>query len=295
MASSLGKMPTTSVRRLISPLSRSSGFVEWSLARCPSGRSCRRARPVSASSMKAASLGTFGRIWSATRAIEPGGLRRLLGEGGGDEGGDDAPAALAGMRQRIAHEVNAAALPGRRRTLATAALRPSWASETTSFTPRRPRRVSLRRNSVQNGSASEAPISMPSTSRRPSQLTPTAMMTATETMRPPLAHLQVGGVDPQIGPVAFDRPLEEGLHLAVDLLAEPGDLALGDAAHAHGLDQIVDRARRDALDIGFLDDGGKRLLGHAARFQEAREVGALPSFGMRSSTVPARVSQSRSR
>ena len=64
-------------------------------------------------------------------------------------------------------------------------------------------------------------MSMPSTSRRPSVLTPTAMMTATETMRPPLAHLQVGGVDPEIGPVAFDRPVEEGLHLAVDLLAQP--------------------------------------------------------------------------
>ena len=35
------------------------------------------------------------------------------------------------------------------------------------------------------------------------------------------AHLQVGGVDPEIGPVAFDRPVEEGLHLAVDLLAQP--------------------------------------------------------------------------
>ena len=34
MAASLGKMPTTSVRRLISPLSRSSGLVECSLARC---------------------------------------------------------------------------------------------------------------------------------------------------------------------------------------------------------------------------------------------------------------------
>jgi len=51
----------------------------------------------------------------------------------------------------------------------------------TSFTPRRPRRVSLRRNAVQNGSASEGPMSMPSTSRRPSLLTPTAMITATET------------------------------------------------------------------------------------------------------------------
>jgi hypothetical protein len=34
MASSLGKMPTTSVRRLISPLSRSIGLVECSLERC---------------------------------------------------------------------------------------------------------------------------------------------------------------------------------------------------------------------------------------------------------------------
>jgi hypothetical protein len=61
---------------------------------------------------------------------------------------------------------------------------PSWLSEMTSFTPRRPRRASLRKKAVQKGSASEAPISMPSTSRRPSLLTPTAMMTATETMRP---------------------------------------------------------------------------------------------------------------
>jgi hypothetical protein len=32
IAASSGKMPTTSVRRLISPLRRSKGWVEWSLA-----------------------------------------------------------------------------------------------------------------------------------------------------------------------------------------------------------------------------------------------------------------------
>ncbi len=41
MASSLGKMPTTSVRRLISPLSRSIGFVLnaelWGEAQVPAG------------------------------------------------------------------------------------------------------------------------------------------------------------------------------------------------------------------------------------------------------------------
>ena len=36
----------------------------------------------------------------------------------------------------------------------------------------------------QKVSASEAPTAMPRTSRRPSPLTPTAMVTATETMRP---------------------------------------------------------------------------------------------------------------
>jgi hypothetical protein len=34
-------------------------------------------------------------------------------------------------------------------TLATAALMPSWASEITSLTPRKPRLASLRRNAVQ--------------------------------------------------------------------------------------------------------------------------------------------------
>jgi hypothetical protein len=38
--------------------------------------------------------------------------------------------------------------------------------------------------SVQNVSASDAPIAISSTSRRPSPFTPTAMVTATETMRP---------------------------------------------------------------------------------------------------------------
>ena len=38
-----------------------------------------------------------------------------------------------------------------------------------------------------------------------------------------LAHPHVGGVDPQIRPVAFDRTGEEGLHFVIDLGAEPAD------------------------------------------------------------------------
>lgn len=59
---------------------------------------------------KPASLGSLGRSWSALRSCR---LGIVLGKRGGDEGGDDAPPALGGMRQYVAHEVEAAALPGR--------------------------------------------------------------------------------------------------------------------------------------------------------------------------------------
>ena len=35
-----------------------------------------------------------------------------------------------------------------------------------------------------------------------------------------LAHLQVGRIQPQIGPVAFERTFQEGLHALVDFLAQ---------------------------------------------------------------------------
>jgi hypothetical protein len=40
-------------------------------------------------------------------------------------------------------------------------------------------------------------------------------------------HLEVGRVDPQIWPITFDWPFEEGLDLAVDLLTQARYLALG--------------------------------------------------------------------
>jgi hypothetical protein len=48
---------------------------------------------------------------------------------------------------------------------------------------------------------------------------------------PRLPHLQVGGVDPDIGPIAFDGTIQERFHPIVDLLAEPAHLALRDTAH----------------------------------------------------------------
>ncbi len=43
-----------------------------------------------------------------------GGVGMILREGGGDERGDDAPAALAGMGEGIAHEMNRAAMAAAR-------------------------------------------------------------------------------------------------------------------------------------------------------------------------------------
>ena len=132
-----------------------------------------------------------------------------------------------------------------------AAFRPSCASEITSFTPRRPRRTRSSRNAAQKGSASEGPMCRPTISRRPSVFAATAIMAATETVRgrramgssaapnAALAHLQVGRVQPEIGPVALQRALREGADPLVDVLAQLRDLALAAAAQTHGLDEIV--------------------------------------------------------
>lgn len=66
--------------------------------------------------------------------------------------------------------MNATALPCRAQHLGDGRLDAFMGIGDGELTPRRPRRVSLRRNSVQIGSASEVPTSMPSTSRRPPAL-----------------------------------------------------------------------------------------------------------------------------
>jgi site-specific DNA recombinase len=90
-----------------------------------------------------------------------------------------------------------------------------------------------------------------------------------------LADLEVGGVEPEVGPLAGQRAFEEVPHPLVDLLAELRDRALGDPRQPHGLDQIVDAPGADAGDPGFLDHRHQRFLRGPARLEEAREVGAL--------------------
>lgn len=100
------------------------------------------------------------------------------------------------------------------------------------------------------------------------------------TWRKRFGTFHVSCIDPQVRPVALDRSVEEGLHPLVDLLAQAGDLARLHAAHAHCAYHLVDRTRRNALDVGLLDDGHRRLLGHSPGLQDDREVGAVPQLGV---------------
>ena len=86
--------------------------------------------------------------------------------------------------------MHAAALPGGAEHPGDRRRKPSWASEITSLTPLRPRLTRLFRKADQNVSASEGPMPRPTISRRPSVLTATAIIAATETIRPPSRTLR---------------------------------------------------------------------------------------------------------
>lgn len=67
----------------------------------------------------------------------------------------------------------------------------------------------------------------------------------------------------------------EGVHPLVDLLAEPGDLALGDAGRSHAPHEVVDSVRPDPVQSGFLDHGCRHRLGRAPGLEAGRQVGSL--------------------
>jgi hypothetical protein len=108
----VGKMPTTSVRRLISPLSRSTGLDQCSLARCCAGEAHIDEH------IRLRLIHEGGELWHLgteligdLAPLRLGCLVVVLGEGCGDQGGDDAASALACMGQDVAHEMHTATMP----------------------------------------------------------------------------------------------------------------------------------------------------------------------------------------
>ena len=222
MAGALGKMPTMSVRRLISALTLSSGLVPWICVRCVLGKVMNASTSGAARSISSESLGNLGS--QLVRYDTPkcaGCVEGLLHEDGVDGGEYDLSLSLAGVREGMAHEVS-------------------------------PERFGF-------------------------------------------AALHIGRIDPQVRPVALQRTVEERMDPLVDVAAQPADLALGDPAHAHGLDELIHRAHRDALDIGLLHHGGEGFLSRATRLEERRDVAPLAQLGIFTGMDPARVSHSRSR
>src|SRR5690606_37238639 len=69
--------------------------------------------------------------------------------------------------------------------------------------------------------------------------------------------------------------IQERVHALVDVGAQSRHLALADPGHTHRLDEFVDRAGRDAVDIGLLNHRRKGLLAGPPRLEEPREVAAF--------------------
>ena len=72
-----------------------------------------------------------------------------------------------------------------------------------------------------------------------------------------LALLEVGGIEPEVRPIADQGAIQKGVHPVVDVLAELADGALADPGQPHGLHQVVDAPGGDAADPGLLDDGNQ--------------------------------------
>jgi hypothetical protein len=166
-AASLGNTPTTSVRRPISRLTPPGGWCCAAWRDGPPGSRSRpagRARPPPAAGPPWAPLVPGASRSRPAAAGPPGGRRPRRSAGWPRRPAAAGPWAVA---QGVVEEVDRAALPRGAQHLGDRGLETSWASETTSCTPARPRPTRPRRNSRQNASVSAGPTSRPMTSRWP--------------------------------------------------------------------------------------------------------------------------------
>ncbi len=196
-----------------------------------------------------------------------------------DCSGNDGILALGHIGQGVAHEVDAAALPGRAHDAGNRRLEPlvgigddqlhaGQAAPDEVLEEARPERLGFGRTDVQ---ADDLALALGVDGHSDYR---------GDTDDPPaLAHLEIGSIEPEVGPVAGERPLEEGVDPLVDVLAQLGYRGLGDASHAHRLHQFIDAPGADAGDPCFLDHRDQRLLDGLPWLQKAGKVGAGPQFG----------------
>jgi hypothetical protein len=187
------------------------------------------------------------------------------------------------------------AAPGRAAAIASTS--PRWASEMTSRTPARPRAVNERRNPSQPAPSSSLATSRSSTSRCPSPLTPTAISACTLTVRPPSRTLTVNASHHTnvYGPASSGR------------LRNASTCASRYCAISETCD--LDRRAMPSCSTSFSSRRVDTPSRYAVATTETRACSARRrccsnqsgkyepdrSFGIASSTVPARVSHSRGR
>lgn len=93
----------------------------------------------------------------------------------------------------------------------------------TSFTPRSPRRARLRRNSTQELDPERFGLAV--AGGHAEHLAPAIGVDADSDDHGDgddlviAAHFDVGGIEPDVGPVAFDGPVEKGVHASINLAA----------------------------------------------------------------------------
>ena len=93
---------------------------------------------------------------------------------------------------------------------------------------------------------------------------------------PVVADLDVLGIQPQIRICPFQRPAAKQLDLLIQPPADVRDAVLGHPLDPQLLDQPVDLAGRDTVDIGLHHDRHDRLLRPPPRLQKRREIAARP-------------------
>ncbi len=162
--------------------------------------------------MKAASFWHLGaELVGDLPPLGPGGLGIVLGEGGGDEGRDDAAAALAGMGQHVAHEVNAAALPGGVQDLGDGRLDALMGIRDDQLDATQAAPGQLAQELGPEG------LGLRGADLHAQHLAPAVAIDADRDDHRDrddaavAAHLHVGGIQPEIGPIALERPVEESL------------------------------------------------------------------------------------
>ena len=93
--------------------------------------------------------------------------------------------------------------------------------------------------------------------------------------------MQVRRVEIDVGVAGLlQGPVQEGLHLLVDVLADAAHLRLGDAAlGAQGGHQSIDLSGRDPADVGLHDHGVEGLVHPATGLQDRGQEAPLAEFG----------------